>query len=60
MRSLSKKKAFIIDRPKEMLLPQPFVFRYTWQSQFKVKKISEGKRNMTQDLRFVVTGFVIA
>lgn len=43
MRSLSKKKAFIIDRPKEMLPPQPFFFRYTWQSQFKVKKYQRAK-----------------
>lgn len=28
MRSLSKKKAFIIYRPKEMLLPQPFFIYY--------------------------------
>lgn len=59
MRSLSKKNAFIIYRPQEMLLTQPF-FYTLFGSLSSRSKISEGKKNMTQDLRFVMTGFVNA
>lgn len=42
-----------------MLLTQPF-FYTLFGSLSSRSKISEGKKNMTQDLRFVMTGFVNA
>lgn len=59
MRSLSKKKAFIMYRPKEILLPQPFFYILFGILSSRSQRL-EGKRNMTQDLRFIITGFVIA